>query len=49
MVAAAAGELSPIFTGLVYCTAIATCQQVYALGRSKEWTRALSDWCEAQP
>ncbi|MFW6051829.1 MAG: LuxR C-terminal-related transcriptional regulator [Myxococcota bacterium] len=49
MLAAAAGELSPLVTGLVYCTVIATCNQVYALDRSREWTAALAEWCEAQP
>src|SRR5262249_57185746 len=34
MVAAAAGEVSPHTTGLVYCMAIANCQRVYALDRA---------------
>lgn len=49
MVAATSGELSPIVTGLIYCDAIAACQQTLALDRAREWTRALSGWCEAQP
>lgn len=49
MLAATAGELSPVVTGLVYCTVISTCQQVYALDRAREWTEALSTWCQAQP
>lgn len=49
MVAITAGELSPIATGLVYCSVIDGCQQVYALGRAQQWTAALHDWCEAQP
>jgi DNA-binding CsgD family transcriptional regulator len=49
MVAATAGELSPVITGLIYCTAIASCHRVYALDRVREWTTALSGWCEAQP
>ena len=49
MVAATCGELSPIVTGLVYCDAIAACQQTHALDRAREWTMALSAWCEAQP
>ena len=49
MLAATAGELSPLVTGLVYCTAIANCQRVFALDRSREWTSALSVWCDAQP
>src|SRR5215467_275369 len=49
MVAATCGELSPIVTGLIYCDAIAACQQTHALDRAREWTMALSGWCEAQP
>jgi DNA-binding CsgD family transcriptional regulator len=49
MVAATAGELSPVVTGLIYCDAIAACQQTHALDRAREWTLALSGWCEAQP
>lgn len=49
MVAVAGRELTPVITGLIYCIAIAGCQQVYALGRAREWTSALTGWCEAQP
>ena len=49
MVAATGGELSPVVTGLIYCHAIAACQQTHALDRAREWTLALSSWCEAQP
>ena len=49
MVAATGGELSPIITGLIYCSVIAGCRQVYALDRAREWTSALAGWCETQP
>jgi DNA-binding CsgD family transcriptional regulator len=49
MVAVTRGELSPIVAGLVYCHAIASCHQVYALDRAREWTAALARWCESQP
>jgi DNA-binding NarL/FixJ family response regulator len=50
MVAATSGELSqPIVVGLIYCTAIATCQRVFAIGRAREWTSALAAWCDSQP
>jgi DNA-binding CsgD family transcriptional regulator/tetratricopeptide (TPR) repeat protein len=49
MVAAVAGELSPVVTGIIYCSAIASCNRVYALDRAREWTAALSSWCEAHP
>ena len=49
MVSAGANELSPVVTGLVYCTVIACCHQVYEVDRAREWTSALAEWCEAQP
>lgn len=48
MVAVTAGELSPLVTGLMYCSVIQACQQVYALERSGEWTAALTEWCKGQ-
>lgn len=44
-----AGAVSPMMTGLVYCSVIDACQQVYAVARAREWTDALADWCEGQP
>jgi DNA-binding CsgD family transcriptional regulator len=49
MLAVTAGELSPIVTGLIYCNVIAGCQQIHAVERAREWTAALSGWCDAQP
>jgi DNA-binding CsgD family transcriptional regulator len=49
MLAVTANRLSPIFTGLIYCTVIASCQRVYAIERAREWTTALSVWCESEP
>lgn len=49
MVAAATGELSPIVTGIVYCGVILACQVAHEMRRAREWTAALSRWCERQP
>jgi DNA-binding NarL/FixJ family response regulator len=49
LVAATAGELSPIMTGIVYCNTIAFCQDAYELRHAREWTEALTGWCERQP
>ena len=49
MVAVVAGELTPMFTGLVYCTAIANYHRMFAFDRAREWTSAFDDWCKSQP
>jgi DNA-binding CsgD family transcriptional regulator len=49
MLAVTAGELSPMITGMVYCSVIQGCQEVYALRRAQEWTDALTRWCAEQP
>ena len=49
MVAVTAGELSPVPTGIVYCGAIEGCHEAYEPRRAREWTAALTGWCEQQP
>ena len=49
MLAAIGGELSPMVTGIVYCGAIAGCEEAYELRRAHEWTAALARWWEGQP
>jgi DNA-binding NarL/FixJ family response regulator len=49
MVLVVSGRLSPIVTGLMYCSVVQACQTVYALDRAREWTAALAGWCDEQP
>ena len=49
MLAATRGLLSPLVTGILYCTVIGCCQRVFAIDRAREWTAALDAWCRSQP
>lgn len=49
MLAVATGALSPMVTGLTYCSVIDGCQQAHSMRRAREWTAALMQWCQAQP
>lgn len=49
IVPAANGDLSPIVTGIVYCGVILACQDAHEVGRAREWTAVLSEWCDSQP
>jgi tetratricopeptide (TPR) repeat protein len=48
MVVVTEGQLSPPVTGIVYCGVIHACEEVYELRRARDWTAALTSWCERQ-
>jgi DNA-binding NarL/FixJ family response regulator len=48
MVTVTTSDLTPFVVGLVYCGVILACQEVFEVGRAREWTRALTEWTEEQ-
>ena len=49
MVGVISGEVSPMYAGITYCSVIAGCAEVFDVRRAREWTVALTRWCDAQP
>ena len=49
MLGVAAGEVSAIYAGVVYCSMIEACQEISDYGRAAQWTEALTRWCTDQP
>lgn len=48
MVSVIAGETSPIVTGIVYCFVLGMCRKTCDMHRAREWTAAMSRWCDSQ-
>jgi DNA-binding NarL/FixJ family response regulator len=49
MVSVTADEVTPMLAGIAYCQVIALCHAVFDIRRAREWTEALTRWCDAQP
>jgi ATP/maltotriose-dependent transcriptional regulator MalT len=49
LVGVAAGEVSTIFAGNIYCSMIEACQEIADFDRAARWTAALTTWCAEQP
>jgi DNA-binding NarL/FixJ family response regulator len=48
MVAVVSVRLSPIVAGTVYCSLIEACEEIAEWRRAREWTDALTKWCDRQ-
>ena len=46
MVAVVAGEISPLYTGWIFCSALNQCIRIADLSRAIRWADAARDWCD---
>lgn len=49
MASVVSGQLTPYFTGIVYCNVIGTCLEIADVRRADEWSEAARAWCESLP
>lgn len=49
MVSVLSNEVSPLVAGTVYCAVVEACHEMFDLRRAREWTDALTRWCDDQP
>ena len=49
MASVVSGQLSPYFTGIVYCDVIGTCLELADVRRADQWSEAARVWCESLP
>jgi DNA-binding NarL/FixJ family response regulator len=49
MIAVTSGEVGPLITGIVYCSVIGACHDLFDMRRAHEWTAAMERWCAANP
>jgi DNA-binding CsgD family transcriptional regulator len=43
------GATTPMITGLVYCSLISACHELFDWRRAHEWTAVLDGWCTTHP
>jgi DNA-binding CsgD family transcriptional regulator len=49
MVAVTTGDVGHNTVGVIYCSVIDACHEIFDMQRAHEWTDALARWCAAQP